>query len=261
MTHLLLAFLSFVLFAVLNAAETPNSAMIPVIQDGDEARHAAKVQAARQHSYQLLLIGDSITENLETEPFKAVWDRYFAPRDALNLGYSGARTENILWNLTNGELEGQSPKAVVLLIGTNNSDDANYPIVHSAEQIADGTAAIIALLRARCQAAKILLLRIFPRERIYLHPNGSERGNHANRLAVNTRASELCARLADGHHVFFLDVTPCFLRSNGTIDPAMMPDLLHPSPKGAQAWAEAMDSILTKLMGSPPRGPSNRSSH
>lgn len=259
MSRLSFAILGCVLSTAYLAAETSNSALIPVIQDGDEARHAVKVLAARQHAYQLLMIGDSITENLETEPFKPVWDRYFAPRDAFNLGYGGARTENILWNLTHGELDGQSPKAVVLLIGSNNSDDANFPVAHNAEQIAEGTAAIIALIRSRCPGTKILLLRIFPRERIYQNPDGTERGSHTNRRTVNSQASELCSRLADGINIISADMTHCFLRPDGTIDPALMPDLLHPSPEGARVWAEAMDPLLTKLMGLPPLDPRNQS--
>ena len=80
---------------------------------------------------------------------------------ALNLGYSGARTENILWNIANGELEGQSPKVITLMIGTNNADAKNYPTHHNGEQIAGGIKAIVAAIKAKCPDSKILLLRCF----------------------------------------------------------------------------------------------------
>ena len=236
------------------AGEAPSSAAIPVPQSGMEKRLAAKVAAVRAHKFDLLLIGDSITHNFDKPEYKAVWEQFFAPRNAIGLGYSGGRTENTLWNLANGELEGQSPKVAVLLIGTNNSDDANYKVVHTAEQIAEGTAAIVKLLREKCPATKILLLRIFPRTNVYKKPDGTERGSAEKRFATNLRAGELVAKLADGKDVFFLDVNPVFLRPDGTLDPKLMPDQLHPSPEGALAWAKAMEPLLAQLFGDQPRG-------
>jgi lysophospholipase L1-like esterase len=78
-----------------------------------------------------VLIGDSITQTLgelggKYEPLRAVWERHFAPRHAINLGYSGYRTEQDLWDLQDGELNfAVSPKVSILFIGTNNSDDRN----------------------------------------------------------------------------------------------------------------------------------------
>lgn len=234
-------------------AQKSNPATVPVPQPGMEKRHAEKVALARQHRYDLLMIGDSITHGLEGPAFASVWQQFYAPRNALNLGYGGARTENILWNLTHGELENQSPKVVTLLIGTNNSDDANYPAVSTAEQIAEGTAAIVKLLREELPEAKILVLRIFPRSNVYQKPDGSERGSVQKRSATNLRAGELTASLADGEHVFYLDINSIFLRPDGSIDPQLMPDLLHPSPAGALAWARAMEPQLAKLFGDTPR--------
>lgn len=239
-------------FAV-HARETPGSPVTPVPQRGMEARHAAKVKEAKAGNHDLLMIGDSITHNFDTPPFKAVWDRFYAPRNALNLGYSGGRTENTLWNLLNGELENQKPKAITLLIGTNNTDDANFPIAHTPEQVAEGTAAIVKLLRQRCPDAKILLLRIFPRTNVYKKPDGTERGSMAKRFAANQHAGELVAKLADDRNVFFLDLNHLFLKPDGTIDRALMPDQLHPSPAGALKWAEAMEPTLAKLMGDTPK--------
>jgi alpha-galactosidase len=234
-----------------------NLATVPVPQPGMEERHEQKVALARQHRYDILMIGDSITHELENPTFENVWQQFYAPRNTLNLGYAGARTENILWNLTHGELDNQAPKVVTLLIGTNNADDANYPIVHSAEKIAEGTAAIVQLLRKKLPEAKILLLRIFPRANVYQNADGSERGSAEKRAATDLRAGELVQSLADGQHVFYLDINAIFRRPDGSIDPLLMPDLLHPSPAGAMAWARAMEPQLTQLLGyalTPPMG-------
>ncbi len=230
-----------------------NPAVAPVPQPGMEQRHAEKVAAIKAHPYDLLLIGDSITHNFDRPEFQAIWDQFFAPRNAIDLGYSGGRTENILWNLANGELDGQTPKVAVVLIGTNNSDDANYPVVHTAEQIAEGTAAIVKLIRERTPDTKILLLRIFPRRNVYHNPDGSERGDAVKRFAMNQGAGELVAQLADDKHVFYLDVNHVFTRLDGSLDPQLMPDLLHPSPAGALMWAEAMEPTLAELFGDEPR--------
>ena len=231
------------------AVDAPGSAVVPVPQPGMEKRHAEKVEAIKAHRFDLLMIGDSITHNFDNREYKAVWDQFFAPRNAICLGYSGGRTENTLWNLMNGELEGQSPKVATLLIGTNNSDDANYPAVHTPEQIFEGTSAIVKLVREKCPATKILVLRIFPRTNVYKKPDGTERGSAQRRFATNERAGELVASLADNEHVFFLDVNRVFLNADGSIAPKLMPDLLHPSPEGALAWARAMEPTLSRLFG------------
>ncbi|NIP92642.1 MAG: lipase, partial [Akkermansiaceae bacterium] len=81
-------------------------------------------------------------------PLKKVWDRHFAPRKAINLGHNGYRTEQILWNLQNGELDfARSPKVAMILIGTNNSDDRHFEKVHTAEEIFSGTKAIVELIK------------------------------------------------------------------------------------------------------------------
>ena len=249
--HLIALFFAWADLAI--ADDVQNSAIVPAPQRGMEKRREEKVEAVKARKFDLLMVGDSITHNFEKAEYKAVWDRFFAPRNAIDLGYSGGRTENMLWNLMNGELDGQSPKVVTLLIGTNNSDDANYRTVHSAEQIFEGTAAIVKLLREKCPEAKIVVLRIFPRTNVYRNPDGTERGSAAKRFATNQRAGELCAALADNEHVFFLDVNHVFVRPDGSIDPKLMPDLLHPSPEGALAWAQAMEPLLSRLFSSASR--------
>jgi lysophospholipase L1-like esterase len=218
-------------------------------------RHTEKVAAVRSGHYDLVLIGDSITHTLgelggKYEPLKAVWDKHFASRHALNLGHNGYRTENILWNLLNGELDfAEAPKVVMLLIGTNNTDDRHFPRVHTPEQIYAGTKAIVDLIRQRLPTTKVIVLRIFPRG------GDSEKGvsppafnSSAKCIETCRRAGELTRQLADGQHVFWLDVNYVFLRPDGTINTDFMWDLLHPSPAGAEAWVQAAEPLLAQLM-------------
>jgi lysophospholipase L1-like esterase len=243
--------------AMSTASPKPGDADYPTPAPSE--RHTEKVAAVRTGQYSLVLIGDSITHSLgelggKYEPLKAVWERHYAPRRAINLGHNGYRTEQILWCLQNGELDfPQSPKVAVLLIGTNNSDDRHFAKVHTAEEILAGTKAIVELIGQRHPTTKVLILRIFPR--------GGDRETGVSPPAFNSsarciqtcrRAGELTARLADGQRVFWLDVNHVFLRPDGTINTDLMWDLLHPSPAGAEAWAQAMEPTLARLMGDRP---------
>jgi len=159
----------------------------------------------------------------------------------VNLGFSGYRTENLIWNIQNGELEGQSPKVLVLEIGTNNIDEKHYPTRHTAGQLAGGIEAIVKLLREKLPDTKIILLRCFPG--CYGGPNPT-----SHRLILE-RASDIVSKIADGKHVFYCDVNHVFLNMDGSINRDMMSDWLHPSPSGAKAWAQAMEPLLSELMG------------
>lgn len=242
----------------LSAAPMPGDADYPT--RNASPRHVEKVKAVRNGRYDLALIGDSITHTIgdmndgKYAPNQAVWDRHFAPRHAINLGMNGQRTEEILWNLQNGQLDfTNSPKVAMLLIGTNNSDDRNFKHTHTPEEIFAGTKAIVDLIRQRHPNTKILVLRIFPRG------GDAEKGVsppifHSSAKCIETcrRAGELTAKLADNRHVFWLDVNHVFLRADGTINTDLMWDLLHPSPAGTETWVQAVEPTLARLMGDQP---------
>lgn len=234
--------------ALATPGQEPNPAEVPVPQPGMEQRHIEKVAAASKDKFDLLMIGDSITQNFERDEFQPVWKQYFEPRHALNLGYSGGRTENTLWNLEHGELAGQSPKVVTLMIGTNNSDETHFPTHHTSEQIAGGIKAIVKLLRKDLPKTKILLLAIFP---------FGERPADNHRGTVLIQANALIKPLADGKHVFFCDINNVFMNSDGSQNRELMPDYLHPSPEGALRWAKAMEPLLSTLMGDKPKTPTS----
>ena len=243
---------------LVHAESKPGDADFPT--KNANSRHEEKVKAVQAGNFDLALIGDSITHTLgdmndgKYAPNQAVWKRHFESRRAINLGMNGQRTEEILWNLQNGQLEfTQSPKVAMLLIGTNNADDRHFARTHSPEEIFAGTRAIVELIRRRHPSTKILIVRIFPRG------GDGEKGvspptfnSSAKCIETCRRAGELTARLADGKHVFWLDVNHVFLRSNGTINTELMWDLLHPSPAGAEAWVQAIEPTLAKLMGDRP---------
>src|SRR3954466_15384342 len=104
----------------------------------------------------VVFLGDSITEGWGKAPH--IWEHYFGKYQPANFGIGGDQTQHVIWRIENGELDGISPKAVVLMIGTNNSAS------HTGEQIADAIKKTVGLIRAKIPGTKVLLLAILPRD-------------------------------------------------------------------------------------------------
>lgn len=206
-------------------------------------RHESFVAIARQGGVNVLFLGDSITDAWRRDGSmggKKIWDEQFAPLGAANFGISGDRTQHVLWRIENGELEGIQPKAVVLMIGTNNTgfeSDGTTPR-NSPSEVVAGVGAVVEQLRARLPQAKILLLAIFPR---------GEKPDHPQRVQIDQINPEL-AKLADGRSVRYLDIGDKFLAPDGTLPKEIMPDFLHPSAKGYEIWAAALKAPLAEML-------------
>ncbi len=201
-------------------------------------RHQQKLAEIRAHReagrrVELLFVGDSITQGWENEG-KAAWATHFAPRNAVALGFGGDRTENLLWRLQNGQLEGLDPKAVVVMIGTNNTGERLEP----PELTVAGIQANLAEIRRRLPDAQILLLALFPR--------GETPADLTRRH--NARINTLLPALADGEHIHFLDIGPAFLEPDGRLPKTVMPDLLHLSPQAYETWARAIAPTLNRWL-------------
>ncbi len=215
-----------------HSAVTPASRISPEKPNNWwEKRHNQFNEIAAEGNHDLILIGDSITHGWE-KGGKDVWEEYYTPRNAMNLGTSGDRTQHVIWRLQNGNFDGQTPKLCVIMIGTNNYKDNN------AQEIADGITAIVYEILERSPHTKVLILGIFPR---FEKP-------HPKR-AMLAEASALSSKLADGKRVFYLDIGDAFLDDDGTLPEEIMPDFLHPNPYGYKLWAEAMEPTIQKLLG------------
>ena len=225
------------------AGERPASTLVPVTQNRDwrvydwTTRHREASALMRSRRPDIVMLGDSITHFWGGEPVGgrrtgvAEWDRFFAGRSVVNLGYGWDRTENVLWRLQNGEFEGVTPKVVVLMIGTNNMQ------INTPDEIAAGVGAICASIHERSASTKILLLAIFPRGQ---KPDATR----AKVDEVNRRI----AKLDDRDYVTFLDIGAKFLEPDGSISPDVMYDYLHPSAKGYAIWSGGMAPVLESLL-------------
>lgn len=210
-----------------------HSAVVPADRmDWWGKRHQKVLDEVASGDVDLIYVGDSITHGFENAG-KAMWEKYYAPRKAVNMGFSGDRTQHVLWRFDHGEIDGISPKLAIMMIGTNNSNGND----NTAEEIADGIKAICADIREKLPETKILLLAIFPRGE-----------GPSPQREKNAAASLMASQIADGKHIFYLDINDKFLTADGTLPKDVMPDLLHPNEKGYQIWAEAIEPTVKDLM-------------
>lgn len=186
----------------------------------------------------VLFLGDSITEGWRKAPH--IWEHYYGKWQPANFGIGGDQTQHVIWRIENGELNGISPRVVVLMLGTNNAGS------YSAEQIAAADRKIVGMIRERLPETKILLLAIFPRGPRKMRDGSPEPWEQ--RMAVIRAANADLAKLDDGKMVRFLDINARFLGNDGTIPNTIMPDQLHPNAAGYQLWADAMQPLLTEMM-------------
>ena len=215
----------------------PNVAVTPAprLDAGWQQRHEAMNARVKQGNVDLLFIGDSITQGWEAEG-KEVWNKFYAQRNAVNLGIGGDQTQHVLWRLDHGNIDGISPKLAVVMIGTNNAGHAPR---QPAERNAEGVKAIVERLRAKLPKTKILLLGIFPR--------GAD--NKDPLRQINVKVNAIISKLADGKNVYYLDIGPRFLSADDAISKEVMPDLLHLNAMSYETWAEAIEPMVAKLMG------------
>lgn len=202
-------------------------------------RHEGFVETAKKGDIDLLLHGDSITDWwLQGDANKAMFEKYFGGIKTADFAVAGDTTQGVLWGLKNGEGQGFQPKAVMLMIGTNNTGGTNNAGTPTAAEIAEGIGAVVLELRNDFPNAKILLLAIFPRG----VPGDSVRDKIAE-------INGIIRKLDDQRHVFYLDIGPKFLDESGYfLKDAFRPDNLHPAAKGYDIWGAAVKDKLAELM-------------
>lgn len=216
-------------------------------------RFEAKLAAMRAGPVDLVWYGDSITENWERNgppafyEFAPAWQHYYGSRRALNLGFKGDSTAHLLWRLRNGEANGISPRAAVVLIGANNLGLSHW----DAGQTVAGIAAVLDEIRTRLPQTRVLLLPVLPSIRNAWATKQTGRINHA-----------LAERYGEHPGVAYVDVTPLFLR-DGKADPSQFYDplldppepALHPTAQAQARLAAAIEPKLAELLGDEARPP------
>ena len=215
------------------ASTTPSMNVRYVGKPGPWKALQARMAAIKGQPCDIIFIGDSITDRW-LAPGKAVWEKYYAPRHALNFGVFADTTQNVLWRFDHVDLTGLHPKVAIILIGTNNSKD-------TPQQIADGVKAVIGRTQAAFAGVKIILVSIMPNQR-------------AQDKMMATDA--IIKNFADNQTVYWLDLVPLMppvttTKPDGTVDnnwKGLGTDHLHPDASGYQLWADAMEPLLSQLL-------------
>lgn len=193
-------------------------------------RFEMNLDKLKQGPFDLVFDGDSITDNWQG-PGQEVWKQRYSGLKAVDLGIGGDQVQHVTWRLQNGSLEGQDPKLIVVMIGTNN-------IGQDPKDVAAGIKMLLGEYEKRCPHAHILLLAVFPRDP---SPTSQARNwvNQLNQI-ISTYGSD---------RVTYLDFGAKFLQPDGTLTADMMPDFLHPTAKGYTIWADAIQPFVDQYIG------------
>ncbi len=207
--------------------------------------HGQLVEKAKKGRIDIYFEGDSITRRwgaTDYPEFLANWKRNFSGWNAADFGWGGDRTQNILWRLNNGELEGVNPKVVVLMAGTNNIGSRTARGSEGAliADVSKGLQAILDVIRSKAPGATIIVTGIFPRN------------DNMAAMAVIEGINANVAKMADGAKVRYLNINDKLADSQGVLKPGMMSaDKLHPVEPAYQVWADALKPLFQELLGAP----------
>jgi lysophospholipase L1-like esterase len=223
----------------------PADQAMPRSDQNSLTAHAQLLEKAATGRIDVYFEGDSITRRWGATDYPellANWQRNFFGWNAANFGWGGDTTQNILWRLNNGELDGVNPKVIVLLAGTNNVGNTVSPAGEDkAADITRGLQAILKVMHTKAPDATIIVMGIFPRN-----------DNMAVVPTIN-KINRNLAKLADGTRIRYLNINRKLADRNDKLFDGMMNDRdkLHPTPRGYQLWADALKPIFTKLLGPP----------
>jgi lysophospholipase L1-like esterase len=244
--RILLASLLFA--APLFSKDTPaNTAVVPVSKLENDCydwwqRHEAVLAAKARIAPEIVLVGDSITHFWGGEPASpglkprgpAAWESVFGGKKVLNLGFGWDRTQNVLWRLDHGEVDGLKPRWIVVNIGTNNSSGTPNARANTPAETAEGVAAILGKLKEKSPDSKIILMAVLPR---------GEKADDPKRAFIGG-LNPLLAEIAKKQGATFIDLRDRFLAADGTLPKSLMPDGVHPNEAGYAIWAAALKEAM-----------------
>lgn len=195
-------------------------------------RHRQVLELNQQLNPDVVVIGNSIMHYWGGQPAHErqwglkQWNNLFKGHRVVNMGFGWDRIENVYWRLYHGELDGISPKHIVLMIGTNNIG------FQSGEQIAEGIKGLATLIGSKQPGAKLHVIKVLPR----MH--GEQKVKEIN--------EQLDRILKPGPHLEVIDLTSEFTLKDGSgkIDPTLFREGLHPNEKGYAVLEKRLKSVL-----------------
>ena len=227
-------------FAQIRSADQP----VPRSDRNSKTAHEQLLEKAKTGHIDIYFEGDSIVRRWGATDYPQYlenWKQNFFGWNAADFGWGADTTQNILWRLQNGELDGINPKVIVLLCGTNNiGSRVPRDVDAKVADVTKGIKTIVETMQSKAPQATIILTAIFPRnDNIGVMPT-------IDKINANLE------KLADGKRVRFLNINDKLADHDGHLLQGMMnPDKLHPGVKGYQVWADALKAIFTELLGPP----------
>ena len=204
------------------------------------ARHEEFLAAAGRDEADLLFLGDSLTDHWRSRGL-AAWARLLGPLRALNFGLAGDRTQQLLWRIEHGKLERLSPRATLVLIGTNNLDpgfgEPSLTPRNSPDEIVAGILSVVDAIALQLPLTMIVLQAVFPR------------GGPASaaQTAIDLINDDLRTRVARRAGVRLVDFGPGLLAQDTPAAAIFLPDRLHLTEGGYDAWGRALAACLSDL--------------
>lgn len=192
--------------------------------------HEAHVETVQKNRgpIDVLLVGDSITIQWGDS-----WSRHFPDLKAINIGIGGDKTQNVLWRIDHGGVEGIEPKRIVLMIGNNNMF---FVPETGADAAAQGIQVCVQNLREKFPEAEIIVAKILP---------AHAPGNAFYEDIKKTNAALDRLQLEREERVKVLDLWNDFVDASGNLKPDLYtPDKIHLSPAGYAVYAKRLEPIL-----------------
>jgi len=202
----------------------------------DTHANLVKVAQASKGPIDVLLVGDSITMQ-----WGAAWTKHFPTLKTVNIGIGGDKTQNLLWRLDHGGVEGLQPKVIVLMIGNNNMF---FTPETGIEAAAKGIEMCAKNLREKFPAAPVIVAKILP-----AHAPGV-------RFYEDIKKTNLALdplKLDSDRKVTVLDLTADFTNTDGTlVKDLFKPDNIHLTPAGYAAYAGRLKPLLDAMFSGKP---------
>jgi lysophospholipase L1-like esterase len=183
-------------------------------------------QRIQQDQGAVVFLGDSITQGWGDNMGNS-----FPGLKVANRGISGDTTRGVLIRLEEDVLS-LKPRAIVLLIGTNDLEEQADP-----ETIAANLKLLLAEFQKHNPKMPVILTQVFPSSETKKRP--ADKIKKINELYI--------AAIKGNPQVTLVEVWPTFADAAGNAKKEEFPDLLHPNKDGYAKWAAALRPVFSVL--------------
>lgn len=192
--------------------------------------HAKLVEHVKENAgpCDVLLVGDSITIQWGDS-----WKKHFPDLKAINIGIGGDKTQNVLWRLDHGGVDGLQPKVIVLMIGNNN---IFFTPETGIEPAAKGIEMCVKNLRDKFPRTLIIAAKILP---------AHQPGNRFYEDIKKTNAAFDTLKVESDTKLRVLDLWNDFVNADGTLKKDLFTsDNIHLTPLGYAMYAAKLKPLL-----------------